>query len=126
MSKRAVVITSPSGNKFPVKNADEGSRFMFILTNGYLDIDVVDLKKQMESKEDTSHTCGGWTISVYDNVDEKPSAKYKLTKGDDCEEVSTAEAIAHVCDCTINTVISRLKKDPAGFTVKGWNVELVK
>lgn len=125
MSKKVVLIVSPSGNKFPVLNADEGARFLNIITNGYLDISVDELKKKLETEKDAKHTCGGWTVEVAEGEEKVAKSTYKVTKGETVETVHTAEAIAHICDCAVNTVITRLKKNAKGFTVKGWTVELV-
>ena len=125
MSDKVVRVVAPNGNKYPLTNVDEGARFMFILTNGYLDIAVDALREKLEGDEPT-HTCGGGTVEVVEADLVAESKSYTVSKGDVVETVHTAEAIAHICDCTINTVVNRLTKDPSGFTVKGWTVALKK
>ena len=122
MTNKVVTITAPNGKVHPVKSADEGARFMVIITNGYLDIPVDELTKKLDTTEDVEHTCGGWTVAVGDVDEGKPLEKFILTKGDVKETVFTLEAISTVCDCAINTVVKRLEKTPEGFTVKGWKI----
>jgi len=123
MTNKVVSITAPNGKVHPVTSADEGARFMYIITNGYLDIPVEQLTTSLEAGEDFEHICGGWRVSLGDASEEKKLATFRLTKGEVVETVHTLEAIAMVCDCAINTVTKRLGKTPEGFTVKGWKIE---
>jgi hypothetical protein len=126
-SEKATVVIAPNGNRHPVNSPDEGVRFMAILANGYLDVDVVKLTNDLENGDVEEYTFGGWKLSIVDasGLPKSVGIKYKLTNGDKVELVSSIEAISHVCDCSINSISTRLTETPEGFTAKGWFVEKV-
>lgn len=124
--KLNTIIVAPNGNEHPVKSVDEGVRFMAIISNGYMDVNVDTLTEQMTKGGVEKYTFGGWTVkTVTDSAPVKVVNKYTVTKGAVSETASSSEAIAHICDCSINTVVARLRNDVTGFTVKGWKVSLV-
>ena len=124
MKNKTPVIIAPNGNQHQVPSIEEAVRTLAIIANGYLDVDPAKLTKDLLDKEIESYKFGGWELRMVSEVEvQKPAiTKYMLTKGDKSETVSSAEAIAHICDCSINTVSKRLAKDPKGFTVKGWKI----
>jgi hypothetical protein len=126
-NEKIVLVVAPNGNKHPVQSPDEGVRFMAILANGYLDVDTVKLTSDFENCDIEEYVFGGWKLSMVDKVtlSKLVAGKYKLTNGDKVENVSSIEAISHVCDCSIHSVSTRLKDTPEGFTINGWFVEKV-
>lgn len=124
--KKQFSFTAPNGGEHLVKSADEAARFMHILSNGYMDISVADLTKLLDGEKAATYEFGGWAVSgdplTAEQKAERCKSQFVLTKKDVTETVDCVEAIAHVCDCAINTVVKRLKETPEGFTIKGWTV----
>lgn len=124
--EKQFTITAPNGTEHLVKSADEAARFMHILSNGYMDNTVEALTEFLGREEDSTYEFGGWAVSgeslTPEQKVERAKVEFVLVKKDVTETVNCVEAIAHVCDCAINTVVKRLKDTPEGFTIKGWTV----